>query len=288
MAGPLLMTLFEVSQLPVMNEKGSVPITGIVADSSKQNDSVTASQSVQSEFDFLVRIKNNFKHEINSLVASEDRKGTLINFCWLILIIAVSANLFLYMQGYFMAHVQQSIIRDFRNRLFEKYQQLSLSFFHRQRTGQLISRVTNDVLVLNETVDLGFNRLVTDSLTVILLAGFLLLLSWKLTLLAALIMPLVFGFIYLMGKKLRRYSMRTQEKMADVNSALEETISNIRIVKAYAMEKFEIKKFFRATQDYFRSLGTYDSNPQSGQPDQRNTNSCGGHSDIDVCRVEDN
>ena len=153
-----------------------------------------------------------------------------------------------------MAHVQQSIIRDFRNRLFEKYQQLSLSFFHKQRTGQLISRVTNDVLVLNETIDLGFNRLITDSLTVILLTVFLLLLSWKLTVLAALIMPLVFGFIYIMGKKLRRYSMRTQEKMADVNSTLEETISNIRIVKAYAMEKFEIRKFFKATHDYFRSL----------------------------------
>ena len=165
----------------------------------------------------------------------------------LIFIIALASNLFLYFQGFFMAFVQQSVIRDFRNRLFEKYQKLSLSFFHRQRTGQLISRVTNDVIVLNETVDLGFNRLVIDTLTVLLLTLFLLLLSWKLTLLAALVLPLVFGFIYLMGRKLRKYSARSQEKMADVNSVLEETVSNIRIVKAYAMENFEIKKSVEAS-----------------------------------------
>ncbi len=254
LAGPLLMTLFEVSQLPAPSSKSSISNSGITVNPGIENKPEAVSQSLEQEFDFLVTIKNNFKNDINSIVASDSRKGALINFCWLILAIAVSANFFLYLQGFFMAHVQQSIIRDFRNRLFEKYQQLSLSFFHKQRTGQLISRVTNDVLVLNETIDLGFNRLITDSLTVILLTVFLLLLSWKLTVLAALIMPLVFGFIYIMGKKLRRYSMRTQEKMADVNSTLEETISNIRIVKAYAMEKFEIRKFFKATHDYFRSL----------------------------------
>jgi subfamily B ATP-binding cassette protein MsbA len=251
MAGPLLMTLFQVTDL---KSPSGIPTAETIATATSDSTQMGISDNLKENLDFLVRMKNNLKAQINNLVASNDRKGTLINFCWLILGIAMSANLFLYLQGFFMAYVQQSVIRDFRNRLFEKYQQLSLSFFHKQRTGQLISRVTNDVLVLNDTVDLGFNHLVADSLTVILLAVFLLLLSWKLTLLAALVLPLVFGFIYLMGKKLRKYSERTQQKMGDVNSALEETLSNIRIVKAYAMEKFEMGKFFKATQDYFRSL----------------------------------
>ncbi len=252
LAGPLLMTLFSVSDLSL---PGAVPIQSITAQPSPTGDSLTTSNSsLKAQFDFLVRAKNNLKDKVNSLVAGGDRKETLVHFCWLIAFIAIAANLFLYFQGYFMAYVQQAIVRDFRNRLFEKYQKLSLGFFHRQRTGQLISRVTNDVLVLNDTVDLGFNRLVTDSLTVFILVIFLLLLSWKLTLLAALVLPLVFGFIYLMGKKLRKYSERSQEKMADVNSVLEESVSNIRIVKAYAMEKFEIRKFFKATEDFFSSL----------------------------------
>jgi subfamily B ATP-binding cassette protein MsbA len=255
MAGPLLMTLFNISESPGARGGDIAAEVGpkVVATST---DSAGAGNSGKAEeqLGYLAKTKNGLKDRLNDLVQEETRSGTLVNFCILIILVAIGSNLFLYLQGFFMAYAQQSLTRDFRNRLFDKYQQLSLDFFHRQRTGQLISRVTNDVVVLNDTVDLGFNRLVIDSLTVIMLAVFLILLSWKLTLLAALILPMVFGFIYVMGKKLRKYSARSQEKMADVNSVLEETISNIRIVKAYAMENFELKKFFKATHEYFRAL----------------------------------
>jgi subfamily B ATP-binding cassette protein MsbA len=153
-----------------------------------------------------------------------------------------------------MAWVQQSVMRDFRNRLFEKYQRLSLDYFHSRRTGQVMSRVTNDVVVLNESIDLGFNRLVADSITVVLLLAFLIILSWKLTLLASIVLPVVFAFIWYVGRKLRKYSARSQERMADVNSVLEEAVNNVRIVKAFSMEKFETGKFFGATKAYFRAL----------------------------------
>ncbi len=252
LAGPLLMTLFSVAQpdtapgqpIEIYENRQELPET--------ESEGITG--DLEKRLDFLGRTKENIKNEIDELVQGDTRRATLINFCLLILVIALISNTFLYLQGFFMAFVQQSFIRDIRNRLFEKYQKLSLGFFHRQRTGQLISRVTNDVVVLNETIDLSFNRLVIDSLTVIILALFLVLLSWKLTLLAAIVLPLVFGFIYIMGKKLRKYSFRSQEKMANVNSVLEETVSNIRIVKAYAMEKFETRKFFKATGDFFRAL----------------------------------
>lgn len=253
LAGPLLMTLFAVTDMGVTGVRPERAVSAETAPPSAMSDS-DIQKAIPGEYDFLIEVKNSLKELINRLVTGDTRKETLFNLCWLILAVGLAANIFLYLQGFFMSFVQQSVVRDFRNRLFEKYHQLSLSFFHRQQTGQLISRVTNDVIVLNETVDLGFNRLVADSLTVLLLSAFLILLSWKLTLLAALILPLVFGFIYIMGKKLRKYSRRTQERMADVNSTLEESISNIRIVKAYAMEKFEIEKFFKATQNYFRSI----------------------------------
>lgn len=255
MAGPLLMTLLNGADDPnIENQNKTIVQTEIVDSETDIQIQSDIEKKLDKELDFLVRTKNSLKQKLNELVTGRDRTETLFNFCLLIVIIAVASNLFLYFQGFFMAYVQQSVIRDFRNRLFEKYQQLSLSYFHHQRTGQLISRVTNDVIVLNETIDLGFNRLVTDSFSVLLLSTFLVLLSWKLTVLAFLVMPLVFGFIYFMGKKLRKYSARSQEKMADVNSVLEETVSNIRIVKAYAMEKYETGKFFGATNDFFRAL----------------------------------
>ncbi len=250
LAGPLMMTLFQSSQIDT--ESKMIAPTEIVAESEQME--IPSTLDLEKQLDFLARTKNNIKSEINQFVSGGDRKETLFNFCILIICIAFVSNLFLYLQGFFMAFVQQSVIKDFRNRLFTKYQDLSLGYFHKQRTGQLISRVTNDVVVLNETVDLGFNRLVIDSLTVFILSLFLILISWKLTLMAAIVLPVVFGFIYWMGKKLRKYSHRSQERMADVNSVLEETVSNIRIVKAYAMEEFEKKKFFGATSEFFKAL----------------------------------
>ncbi len=244
MLGPLLMVLFQVdSAIPGMSSLSdaapAVPAaTGFV-------DNISA---------WFAGVREALRGWIDSLVTADSRSAMLVNFCILAMVVVVAKNLFLYLQGFFMAYVQQGVIRSFRNRLFEKYQRLSLGYFHSRRTGQIISRVTNDVVVLNESVDLGFNHLVTDSITVTVLFSFLLILSWKLTLLSLIVMPIVFAFIWFVGRKLRKYSSRSQERMADVNSVLEESVSNIRIVKAFSMEEFEMKKFFHATDQFFRSL----------------------------------
>ncbi|MCH7948519.1 MAG: ABC transporter ATP-binding protein [candidate division Zixibacteria bacterium] len=245
-AGPLMMTLFQVENLPLPQ----TPTENVQKVSSPEN-SVTIDDQLASVAD---NIRETMKSWVNNFVEADDRQDMLINFSWLILIIVLFKNVFLYIQGFFMAFVQQSVIRKFRNELFAKYQRLSLDYFHRRRTGQIISRVTNDVVVLNESIDIGFNRLVTDLLMSGVLFSFLIILSWKLTLLAMVVLPIVFGFIWFVGKKLRKYSERSQEKMADVNSVLEESITNMRVVKAFAMENFELKKFFTATKDYFKSL----------------------------------
>ena len=241
-----MMTLFQVENLPLPQTS-----TENVQKVSPSDNSVTIDDQLASMAD---NIRETMKSWVNDFVEADDRQDMLINFCWLILIIVLAKNVFLYIQGFFMAFVQQSVIRKFRNELFAKYQRLSLDYFHRRRTGQIISRVTNDVVVLNESIDIGFNRLVTDLLMAGVLFSFLIILSWKLTLLAMVVLPIVFGFIWFVGKKLRKYSERSQEKMADVNSVLEESITNMRVVKAFAMENFELKKFFAATKDYFRSL----------------------------------
>jgi len=251
MFGPLLMTLFQVKTLPVVSELNQPSQQQVAPYNGNTDSAKTFFQNVNEKISY---VKEQMKTRINSLVMADTRKKTLVNFCWFILLVVFLKNLFLYLQGFFMAYVQQSVIRSFRDKLFEKYQRLSLDYFHSRRTGQIISRVTNDVMVLNEAVDIGFNRLVTDSIMVLLFFSFLVILSWKLTLLAMIILPVVFGFIWFIGKKLRKYSERSQKRMSDVNSILEEDVNNIRIVKAFSMEKFEIKRFFKATYNYFHSL----------------------------------
>ena len=244
MIGPLLMTLFQVDSNPVF--QSGVTDAGQLAPGG-------AGPVAQAE-DWVYRMKDSFKAGIDTLVQSDTRAGTLANFCVLILVVALIKNLFYYVQGFFMVWVQQSVMRSFRDRLFTKYQRLSLAYFHSRRTGQIISRVTNDVSVLNDSIDIGFNQLVSDGVLAIVLAASLVMLSWELTLMAAVVLPAVFGFIWFIGRKMRKYSERAQQKMADVNSVLEEAVNNVRIVKAFSMEEFESKKFFRTTFEYFRSL----------------------------------
>ncbi len=250
MIGPLLGTLF--------TPEGAYSDLANLASPTAQVSKSDVTGEEKSLLDRILAVPDKakvwIKSNVNNVIVRESKTTTLFRICWAAIIIAFLKNIFLYTQGFFMAFVQQSFIRDIRNRLFEHYQRLSLAYFHKTRTGLLISRVTNDVVVLNETIDIGFNHLVADALAVVIFASFLIILSWKLTFLAALVLPVIFLFIYKVGRKLRKYSFRSQERMADVNAVLEETVSNIRIVKAFAMDRFEIGKFFVATKRYFKSL----------------------------------
>ncbi|MEK7775488.1 MAG: ABC transporter ATP-binding protein [Candidatus Zixiibacteriota bacterium] len=231
MIGPLLMTLFSAN----------APSLAGLPDFS----STTAAGE---------GIKESLKQFVESLVAAPDRQGTLIQFCKIILIVVLLRAVIYYIQNVIMAFVQQSVVRHFRDQLFEKYQRLSLAWFHRQRTGDIVSRVTNDVQVLNGALDLGFNHLVGESTQVIAFASILFIISWKLTLFSFIVLPVIFGFIWFIGKKLRKYSERSQERMSEVTSVLEEAVNNIRIIKAFSMEEFEKSRFMAATSRYFRSL----------------------------------
>jgi len=250
MIGPLLGTLFATDgQLGGLAGIATMEVQVQQAPTSDGEKSF-----LESLFEIPDKVKIYIKGRVDDLIMRDTKTGTLIRICWVTLLIAFLKNFFMYFQGFFMAFVQQSFIRDIRNRLFEQYQKLSLAYFHKTRTGQLMSRVTNDVVVLNETIDLGFNHLIADTLSVLIFTGFLIILSWKLTLLAAIVLPVMFLFIYRVGKKLKKYSFRSQERMADVNTVLEETVSNIRIVKGFATDKFEIAKFHKATTRFFKAL----------------------------------
>jgi subfamily B ATP-binding cassette protein MsbA len=183
-----------------------------------------------------------------------DRRQALLRLCGLILLLIFLKNLFDYLQAYLMARVEQGIIKDLRNDLYCHLNALSLGYFHRTRTGQLISRLTNDVALVNGGVSAGFVTLVKNPLLIVAYLGMAFYLSWELTLAALLILPtslLLIGFI---GSRLRRASALSQEKMAEVTSLLQETISGVRVVKAFAMEEFEMRKFRTAAKNYFKAL----------------------------------
>lgn len=203
---------------------------------------------------YLSGFKDQIKGKAYSLVMGKTKFATLKRLCLLIIIVVLLKNLFFYLQAYFIAFVQQGFIRDIRNRLYEHLHCLSLAYFHQQRTGKLISRITNDTLVLNNSVSMSFSSMIENPFLILIYLATVIIINWRLTLLVLLVAPLVLLVVAKVGRKLRKYSTRSQARMADVTSILQETISGIRVVKAFSMERFEIGKFMRETERYFRTM----------------------------------
>jgi subfamily B ATP-binding cassette protein MsbA len=179
---------------------------------------------------------------------------SLTRICLALLIVFMLKNAVDYLQSVLTVWVEQAVIRDLRNEVYAHLQTLSLSFFHSRRTGALLSRLTNDISLVRGALAAGFSNLIKSSLLLVVCLFWIFWTSWRLALVSLIIVPFSLVLIVWLGRKLRRRSSITQERMADLNAILQETLTGIRVVKAFAMEKFEQAKFERASQGYFRAF----------------------------------
>jgi len=202
----------------------------------------------------LSRLKDQLRSWTTALFAGRSQLDSLKRLCLAILVIILLRNLFSYFQAYFITYLKEGVIKDVRDALFSHLQYLSLYYFHGKRSGQLISRVINDTVTLNETVNISFSVLIRDPLLVLIYLFIVLLINWRLTLVIMAVLPLSLYIITRIGRKLRTYSTRSLEKLSNITSILQETFSGIRVVKAFGMEKVEIEKFKRETNRYFRTM----------------------------------
>ncbi len=231
---PLLQVIFRAGQAPV-------PVVDAVPDIPPAGSGV-------------VQTIEEWRAAAEAWILAGGQVNALEKVCVLIIVLIVLKGLFGYLQAYFMAYVEQAVMRDIRNDLYRHINHLSLPFFNRTRTGQLISHITNDVNLVNNGVSATFVTLIKNPLLIFANLGLAFYLSWQLTLAALVILPVSSVIIGGIGLRLRKASTRSQEKMADVTSILQESIAGMRIVKAFAMEQFEIRRFMRETEAYFRTL----------------------------------
>jgi len=159
---------------------------------------------------------------------------------------------FEFSQGYLMSGVGQRVIRDIRERLYRHLQSLSLSFYMRHPTGVLMSRVLNDVALMQGAVTEAVTGLIKDFFTGLFLVAVVFYRDWQLALIALVAFPLAFWPIAKFGRKLRRTSIKTQEVTGGLTSHLQETISGAKLVKAFGAEEYEVERFAARNTDLFR------------------------------------
>jgi ATP-binding cassette, subfamily B, bacterial MsbA len=160
--------------------------------------------------------------------------------------------IFEYYQGYIMSDVGQKVIRDVRDRVYDRLQTLSLEYFTQKRSGELISRITNDVKLIENAVSYALTDLIYQSFNVIAFAVMTFVINWRLALISVVALPMVAVPMYSVGKVLRKLSRKLQEKIADINSLLVETFTGVRIVKAFCAEAKELERFKKQNYEYYK------------------------------------
>jgi len=203
---------------------------------------------------WLTDAANSLKDSFQQYVLSGSVEEVLLKISILIVLAFILKNIFSYIASYFIAYVEQGIIRDIRNDLYSHILKLPLTFFKNEKSGDLISRFTNDVNIIQQSVTAVFLNVFREPLTVIVFFVIAFSISWKLTLFALLIVPLSSGIIAIIGALLRKQSYILQQKLGTIVNVLHETISGIKIVKAFGKEDYENSRFRKETEKYFRII----------------------------------
>ena len=157
-----------------------------------------------------------------------------------------------YGSGYLLSYVGQDIIRRMRNRLFNHIQDLPLAFFQREKTGDLMSRITNDVAIISSMFSSAVTGSIRDGFTIIGLMAVTFLQIPELAVFTFIIFPIAGYPLFYFGRKIRRVRRGVQEAWADLNAFLHETLTGTKIVKAFSMEDHERKRFEQKSRRIFR------------------------------------
>jgi len=157
-----------------------------------------------------------------------------------------------YGQTILMSFIGQRVVTDLRSDLYNHIQKQSLSFFNKNPTGILMSRITNDVNLIQGAVSEAVTSLFKDSFTLLGLVFVIFYRDWQLALIAMIVFPLTIYPIARFGKRMRKVATSTQITMGSLTSLLQETISGTRIVKAFGMEDYEGRRFAKENENLFR------------------------------------
>jgi len=192
---------------------------------------------------------------LDEIFVNKDK--TLLNILPLALLaLFFIKGVFYFVYSYLLEWVGQCVIRDLRNKLFVHLNRLSLSFFYNTPTGELISRIINDVTMLQGAVSHALIRILRDFVSVVGLLVVIFIMDWRLALMSMIFLPMAAAPIVIFGKKFRLISTRYQKSVGEATNILHETIGGIRIVKAFCMEKAEGKRFADRAEHLFTTLMT--------------------------------
>lgn len=195
------------------------------------------------------------RHLIDSVFVNKNSELLAIISIGLLVLFLI-LGLVSFLRNYYMEFIGQRVTADLRVRLFEHLQTLSINFFDNRRTGEIISRFTNDVTIIQNA---AINIPITLFRQMILFGGgiaIILYMNWKLTGMIILLVPIVVATARYYGIRIKKYSVKVQDRLGDVTTILEEVISSIRLVKSFVRESYEKERFSHQVEKAFQTAMT--------------------------------
>lgn len=171
-----------------------------------------------------------------------------------IMAVFLGRGVFSFFHSYLMRSAGAKIVRDIRDRLYVHMLYLPMSFIHRDSTGAMVSRVINDAGAVQGLLAYTIKDLFVESGTVIILVAVALYRRWDLTLISIVVLPVAFYFVSRLGKRLKKVSEHTQQKISTLTEIISESFSGNKIVKSFCREEDERERFRKKNHDYYREL----------------------------------
>ncbi len=232
----ILATLFGVISIGML-----IPFFGLIFDTGQAGADVTKTNVLGSYIsDFLIQIKND-----------TGRQGVLTAICILIIISTILKNSFLYLSNRISVPLRSLIVTHLRAELYDKILRLPVGYFTEKRKGDIISRMTNDIAEIEGSVIGTFDGMIKDPLTVLGYIIFLVIISPKLSLFLLILLPVTGVLIGRVSRSLKKQSQEAALKLGESLSILDETLSGLRVIKAFLVEKLLSSRFHKVNNELF-------------------------------------
>jgi len=179
-------------------------------------------------------------------------RQSIFNIGWIILILGILTAILNYIKDYLQGFVTLRVIVDIRNRLCAHLLTMSLRFFNEKKTGDLLSRMTNDISVLQSSINFLFGDIIQQPLTILMAFVFMFILDWQLTLIVLVLIPFIALPVLFLGKRIRQARKTSLAKLGDVTESMHQMFSGIRIVKSFQMEHAEIRELGKENEAFRR------------------------------------
>ncbi len=190
----------------------------------------------------------------NNILLRKTAIDTVYAVCVALVAVFTFKNIALYIKNITLSIIQFKLIRDLRNRLYGHLHYLSLSYFNKNKSGELTSILVSDIDNMKNSLSTSFQKLFVEPINILTFLTLLFIISPKLATIALTVVPVSGVIIFGIARSIRRRSARTQEQLAGITSVIAETLSSIRIVKAFAMKAYEVRRFSSETQKYYKLM----------------------------------